>query len=464
MSWNRSFTTLATPSRLVLCMALAAGIGATTPVEAETVAVDAAVLEQLQQIIKQQQGQLQKQSKQLETQSQTLESLKTQVEGLQRTTTANATMATRAQTAAVAAQSTAQQTQQQVVASAPAEDGSVVTSGEDKIKLAISGQVNRALNIANDGASTKYYNVDNSASNSRVRFVGTGKVNEDLTIGSQIELAIGPNQSSQVSQDNEDSGDFFDERKVEAWIDSKTFGRLTIGKGSTASDNTAEQDLSGTDVVAYASIADIAGGLQFRDKDNKNLSGTTVGQSFNDFDGLGRQNRIQYNTPRFYGFGLGASAASNQKYDLALTWGGQGHGFRVISAAAVAQPNDDDINYLVDGSVSALHLNTGLNLTASAGMKQSDEGGNPNNIYVKGGWLGDIFDFGKTAFSADYTRSMNLPTRNDHGYSLGIAAVQKLEDYGSELYAQFRVYDLSRDSALDVKKIYVGTTGTRVKF
>ena len=373
-------------------------------------------------------------------------------------------MATRAQSAAIAAQSTAQQAQQEVVANASAKDGSVVTSGEDKIKLAISGQINRALNIANDGTSTKYYNVDNSNSNSRVQFVGTGEVTEDLTIGTQIELAIGPNQSSKVSQDNEDSGDFFDERKVEAWLDSKKFGRLTIGKGSTASDNTAEQDLSGTDVVAYASIADIAGGLQFREKDSKNLSGTTVSNAFNDFDGLGRQNRIQYNTPRFYGFGLGTSASSDQKYDVALTWGGQGHGFRAISAAAAAQPNDDDIDYQVNGSVSALHLDTGLNLTASAGMKQSDEGGNPNNIYVKGGWLGNIFDFGNTAFSADYTRSMNLPTRNDHGYSLGLAAVQNLEDYGAQLYAQFRLYDLSRDSAPNVKKIYVGTTGTRVKF
>ena len=80
-----------TPSRLALCMALAAGVGAATPAEAKTVAVDAAVLEQLQQIIKQQQGQLQKQSKQLETQSKTLRSLQTQVESIQKTTAATAT-------------------------------------------------------------------------------------------------------------------------------------------------------------------------------------------------------------------------------------------------------------------------------------------------------------------------------------------------------------------------------------
>lgn len=450
--------------RLILIVALVSGIGMTTLAKAKTVAVDATVLEQLQQIIKQQQIQLQSQSKQLEAQSKTLELLQTQVKDLQKTTAQTATLASEAQSAASDAQGTAEEAIQQAALTTPAEDGPVVTSGEDRIKLAISGQINRALSIANDGASTKYYNVDNSASNSRIRFVGTGVITEDLTAGTQIEVAIGPNQSSKVSQDNEDSGDFFDERKVEAWLDSKSLGRLTIGKGSTASDNTSEQDLSGTEVVAYASVADIAGGLQFRDKDDKNLTGTTISQAFNDFDGLGRQNRIQYDTPRFYGLGLGTSASADQKYDVALTWGGQGQGLRVVSAVAAAQPNDDHIDYQVNGSVSALHLDTGLNLTASAGMKQADRGGNPNNIFVKAGWLANLLKFGKTAFSADYTRSKNLPTRNDYGYSLGLAAVQNIEDFGAQLYAQFRLYDLNRDNAADVKKIYVGTTGTRVKF
>jgi hypothetical protein len=85
-----------------------------------------------------------------------------------------------------------------------------------------------------------------------------------LTIGSRIELAIAPNESGDVSQGNEESDDFFDQRWAEVSLASKRFGKLSLGKGDTASNNSAQVDLSKTDVVQYASIADMAGGLLFR--------------------------------------------------------------------------------------------------------------------------------------------------------------------------------------------------------
>ena len=111
------------------------------------------------------------------------------------------------------------------------------------------------------------------------------------------------------------------ERYVEAWVDSKRFGKLSLGKGDSASNSTAEVDLSGTDVVQYASIADIAGGLLFRTNDD-DLTDISVSDAFSDFDGLSRQNRVRYDTPRFYGFALAGSAISNQRYDGGLTWAG----------------------------------------------------------------------------------------------------------------------------------------------
>ena len=98
---------LVPPSRLALVVALAAGIGTIPSARAEQVAVDAAVLEQLQQIIKQQQQQLKKQSQQLESQAKTLETLQTQVEGLQQKAYETQTIATDAQSQASAAKSAA---------------------------------------------------------------------------------------------------------------------------------------------------------------------------------------------------------------------------------------------------------------------------------------------------------------------------------------------------------------------
>ena len=71
---------------------------------------------------------------------------------------------------------------------------------------------------------------------------------DDLTLGSRIEVAFAPDESSQVSQNNESPGDFINERWAEASLASKSYGKISIGKGDTASNNTAEVELSRTDV------------------------------------------------------------------------------------------------------------------------------------------------------------------------------------------------------------------------
>jgi uncharacterized coiled-coil protein SlyX len=383
-------------------------------------AQDAQTIERLERMIKEQQQQL--------------ESLQQQLNQLKQTATEAQSQAKEAKSAAEEAKASAQ---------APVEK--MVTSGQERVKLAISGQVDRAVNIIDDGKNTDAYYVDNDSSNSRVRFIGTAKATDDLTLGSKIELAFAPNESSQVSQDTEDSGDFTDERYVEMSLDSKRFGKLTLGKGDTASNYSAEVDLSKTDIIAYASIADIAGGMLFRQSNGDSLTNVKVSDAFKDLDGLSRKSRVRYDTPTLYGFSLAGSTISDQRWDAALRWGGQGY-------------------YQYDGSFSLLHEATGLNLTLSAGLLDRDGQNSGTNLWGKLGWLTKFFSVGETAFSVDYDRSINFPTNRDKGYSVGGAAVQQFENYGSELYLQYRVYSLDRDVEPSVQDMYVGTIGARVKF
>jgi hypothetical protein len=58
----------------------------------------------------------------------------------------------------------------------------------------------------------------------------------------------------------------FQKRHVDLWVDTPAFGKFSLGYGSTASDGTSEMDLSGTGVIGYSSIADMAGGQLFYDK------------------------------------------------------------------------------------------------------------------------------------------------------------------------------------------------------
>ncbi|MGD8542364.1 MAG: hypothetical protein PVI27_07005 [Desulfobacteraceae bacterium] len=422
---------------------------------AQTVVVDSQTLKQLQETIQQQQELLQRQSQELKSQAEMLNALQQQVNALSDQTTEATTQAAQARTTAQEAVATAQQT-------APA---APVTSGQERVKLAISGQVNRAVNMVDDGDNLKAYYVDNDASNSRARLVGTAKLNDDLTLGSRLEFAFAPNESSTVTQGNEGGDeDYVQGRWAEVSLASKTYGKLSLGKGDTASNNTSQVDLSRTDVVLYSSVSDIVAGLQFRTRGGKNLTGIEVSDAFNDQDGLSRQSRLRYDTPSFHGFSLAGSVVSNQRADAALFWGGQGYGFKAAAAAAVSDPNQDNTDLRYNGSFSMLHEDTGLNLTLSSGLLDRDDRDDPLNLYGKLGWIAELWDLGTTAFGVDYTRSYNASAEDDEGYSIGAAVVQLIEPFGTELYLQYRLFSLDRDAGPGVEDIHVGTLGARVKF
>jgi hypothetical protein len=425
---------------ILVGLLLAAQVFYVSPVAAEEGGVDAKTVERLERLIKEQQQQL--------------ESLQQQLNQLKQT-------ASDAQTQAKEAKSVAQEAKTSVQAPV----AKAVTSGQERVKLALSGQVNRMVNVIDDGKNTTGYFVDNDVSNTRVRFVGTAKATDDLTLGSRLEYAVTSNESGDVNQDNESAGDFFNVRWADLTLNSKRFGKLWLGRGDTASNNTSEVDLSKVDVLAYASVADPAGGMLFRESSGDNsLTDIAVADAFNDRDGLSRESRVRYDTPTFWGFHLAGSVVSDQRADASVWWSGQGYGFKAVAAAAIADPNDDNADLNYDGSFSVLHEGTGLNLTASAGLLDKDSEGDPTNLYAKLGWLTRFFSAGQTGFGVDYTRSLNLPTGRDDGYSVGAVAVQQFEKYGTELYLGYRLYSLSRDVAPSVENMNVGTVGARVKF
>lgn len=161
----------------------------------------------------------------------------------------------------------------------------VVSSGSDQLSLTISGQINRAFNVVDDGNQTKFYAVDNDVSNTRFRLVGEATI-DDWTFNSVLEQALSANNSYDVSQDNENAGDFLDTRKAELIARNDRFGAFFGGKGSGASDDVSEYDLSLVALaIMYSGVADPVGGIQFTE--NGNLTGQTIGDAYLNFDGLG---------------------------------------------------------------------------------------------------------------------------------------------------------------------------------
>jgi predicted porin len=440
---------------------------------------------ELQRIIAQQQRQLEAQQQQLDAQRQMLEQIQAQtqalaesagqeVDQLERTVEDQQQQLTSLQRQ-VSQPRTARVPPSQPMTLKPSAAGAgttaqapteraVVSGGPERVKLAISGHVNRMVNIADDGGGTQTYFVDNDNSESQVRFVGTVAPNDDLTLGGTIELSIAPNKSGNIDQLNQEENNIFDQRKAEVTLASKRFGKLWFGKGDTGSYTAGARDLSGTGVIAYSTIVDTAGGLFFREKQTGELTDIKILNAFSSFDGLSRRDRIRYDTPTFAGFQARVTAASKNRYDGSLWWAGQGYGFKAAAAGAVSDPNEDDARLQYNGSMSVLHEATGLNVTLSSGLLERKDQGNQQNLYAKLGWRHSFFSFGETAFGIDYTQSRRLPEHHDKSYSYGAAAVQQFDDYGVELFALYRLHDLDRRDEPKVDDIGVVSIGTRVKF
>jgi predicted porin len=339
-----------------------------------------------------------------------------------------------------------------------------------RIRLDVSGQINQAMNVAGDGESTTVYFVDNDTSSTRMRFAGVSIFDEGPQLGSTLEVGFSPNNSFEVSQDNELAGDFISVRRAELWARDDRFGRVMFGRGSAAADNTAEFDLSLVGgPIMMSGVSFIAGGLQFTDGDT--LSGVTIGQAFFNFDG-NRQNRIRYDTPMWHGLQASASAGADSRWDTAISFGGDyDHWtgvelgpFVTLGAVSLRQPNEDDRDLRVAGSWSLLHQESGISATFSSGLDTGVSGDTPYNVYAKLAWDTQLVRFGPTGFGVDYTWTENVTADGDQGQSVGLAAVQVVEEWGVELYSQFRWYMLDRALPPDFDDIFLGTMGTRVRF
>ena len=276
------------------------------------------------------------------------------------------------------------------------------------------------------------------------------------------------NSSSDTAIDigeNGDAGDItFTERHMDVYIEHSKFGKLSLGQGDTASNGTSEVDLSGTTVVNYSSIEDMAGGFRFRDDDNNVI--TSIGDAFSNYDGFSRRDRVRYDTPKFGPVFFSGSYMNGQSYDITGRFAYKWDNFGKLAAAAAWLPADTqrDTFRQIGGSISFLH-NIGLNLTFS-GVSRYDSDGDedPYNIYGKLGWKLE-----KWAFSVDYTYSEHVDEDDDEATSVAAAAV--FNPWKSvELYACYRWYDLDRDpdqrpaGQSDADDIHAVMVGTRVKF
>ncbi len=397
-------------------------------------AADQDTLDRLERLIEQQQAQI-------EAQQKALEDLQGQVDAL------------KGQTAAATVK-------------AATDSPAAVKAGTPKAHIKLYGQVSKAVLYSDDGKDENTYLVDNDNSSTRVGLLATINPNSRYTIGSKIEAEYQTNPSNAVNQNEKRVGDTdFSRRHLDLWVDAAAFGRLSLGWGATASDGTSEVDLSGTGVVGSSDIADMAGGQLFYDEDAEALSTTAVRRVFNNMDGLGRDERIRYDSPKFNGFSASASYIADGGGDVALRYAAQIDAFKLAAAAAFANPGatSETVDDQLAGSVSVLH-ESGVNGTLALGTRDHkndrDDGG---FLYTKLGYRARWCPLGVTSLAAEYGRFSDIGADGDDADIFGLQVVQDIQEWGTEAYLGYRLHKLDRDGT-DYDTINAIMSGMRVKF
>jgi hypothetical protein len=371
----------------------------------------------------------------------------------------------------------------------------VVLAGSEKVSLKISGQINRAMRMVKDGDRSRLQHVENSNNNSLLNVTADGKYNKNLAIGATWEGALYDNNSQDTSIGNTsgnklDASTSIKSRLIEVFFKSDTFGKLSMGKGSMASDSSNSGcDLSGTGVVSDGSNFDATiGTVAFVNKNDKSRP-YGASEVLDGFDGLGKLNRVRYDTPVFLnGFMLSSSHSStnNDKVDFTLRYNANIKGTTVAAAISYHQNqavagvdasenknfNPNRNHKQVNGALGLLFAN-GLNLYVALGQRIFDrnEFKNGNMISGKIGYQFKAFDIGKTSIAVDYGRWKNSTTpavkalaQRFEPKAFGAYITQSIEKVGADVYFGIRQYRLSTHDVGGFNNILVAMLGAQVKF
>lgn len=370
-------------------------------------------------------------------------------------------------------------------AAAPAAPAKMVKSGKDKVSLSVSGQVNRMLLYASDGRDSRLFHADNDQSSTRVRFKGKATLDDEWSAGATFEAELESNSSGSVAiEDDGVGGDSnkaaLKERKLELFFKSKRLGKLSLGQGSTASDGSTKEDLSGTGVITSAGFGGTGGSLAFvrSDSATRELARKpkedglgdpyTVGDLFGNRGGLSRRDRVRYDTPSFGGVKLSTSflggkwsddSVESGAWDAALRYGREFDGVEVAAALATWKKDKDTKGH--GGSASVL-VPSGTSLTLSY-SSQDKEGTDSTFQYAKLGQTFDATSAGKTSISVGYGKTEDQSGPGNEGTYYDLAAVQKIKNLGAELYAVWGVFK-AEIPGTPTEDITIAATGARIKF
>lgn len=361
----------------------------------------------------------------------------------------------------------------------PSVEAGTISNGNGN-SVTISGQVNKAFMYVDDGKDTGSAIVDNDNSGSRFRIIGSGKVNEALSVGTALEVEFQDNAGNNFGIDDANASpntgstegfgqSSFTQRRMEAYFSHKQFGKLSIGQGPTASDGTAETSLSGAGMAAGGGFIFNGGGVHIRTANQADnvFGANTYGDKTSNLDGGSRDDRLRYDTPSFGGFSLATSYVTGGEADVAARYSGKFGGVAVKGAASYRNSASTSTTvkdqYVI--SLAAEH-DSGLNVRGQYGEaeKKSSTADDQSTWSIGVGYDASLSSMGQTSFVTSYTVDENVDGNDEELTFYDFGVVQHISDAGTELYVGVTFAEFEDSTATQYEDAMWVLAGTRIKF
>lgn len=384
-------------------------------------------------------------------------------------------------------------------------EATTARKGTRKVSLTISGQISQEMLFWDDGIQSDMYVTGANTSNSRWRFLGTAKISPEVTAGFLYEMQTYASSSSGVNQADggDDAGGAASTlREAMVWIEHSRLGRVSLGHGSNAANNSILVDLSGKGMAASNGV--FLHPAAFFINNGTTYANATWGNFFQGATGEDwlntRNEHIQYRTPTFAGFSLGASVGEDNYWDVEGRYSGEFNGVRIAARLSYAVTSEWNTGGVIGnqftctancgkeveqlaGSLSIRHMPTGLFFTGAAGWRDvsGDDatggvGYDSSFFYLSGGVARNITGLGDTVFYGEYSEwtgvAQSVFGLNAEDVALqhwGVGIVQHVDAAAMEFWLAYKNYSLKNGG--DISAVLGGaedlhsiTAGTRIRF
>ena len=360
-------------------------------------------------------------------------------------------------------------------------EATTARKGNRKVSLTVSGWVGQQVTWWDDGGQSNVYVTDlGSTLASHVKFTGQAQILPGWTAGYVLHLEAIGSDALTTTQGVPDGPNLLTgspngvSTLQSFWfIKSDQLGKVSVGKQSQASDNTAIL-VDGSGSLVPANWVPFDFNSFFIRQKNGQLTDTTWGGvgTWGDVNGA-PTNSVRYDSPSFGGFSVSASWGEDDFWDVAARYAGEWADFKVAAAAAYSQTNSSsgnsanvlqppDSGYFQVGAYVE-HMPTGLFAYGAYGnLNFHDSSADSNQTwYGKAGIRQRWNPLGHTVLYGEYER-----VENSNGGSIfandaaiadpalytydrasarlwGVGVVQEIDSAAMSLWLKYRNIDAS---------------------